>query len=203
MNSPIPGASATCIQEGLGAIDWIVIALYGAGMVALGWWYARRQTNIKEYFIAGSGMGPFVIGISQFATLVSTLSYLSTPGEVIAHGPIYVGLILSLPVAYLIVGYLIIPRLMKHRVTSAYAILESKLGLEGRLLGSGLLGRNHRHQRTELSMDHLRCASGQPRSRYRLQPLPGSTRKLACLAGVFRRGGDSTRGVGRVGGIQS
>ncbi|WP_432799656.1 sodium:solute symporter family transporter [Poriferisphaera sp. WC338] len=123
-------------HEGLNTFDWMMILAYAALMLGLGIWYFRKQTDVKEYFIAGKGMGAMVVGISQFATLVSTISYLGAPGETIKHGPVMLASILSLPFAYIIVGYILIPRLVKERHISAYALLEAKLGITGRILGA-------------------------------------------------------------------
>ena len=76
------------------------------------------------------------VGISLFATLLSTLSYLTYPGEMIQHGPIIFAGSLAFPLVYFIVGWWIIPAIMKTGVTSAYEILEQKLGLSVRLLGT-------------------------------------------------------------------
>lgn len=82
-------------------------------------------------------MSPLLIGVSMFATLFSTISYLSTPGEVLNHGPIVplVGL-LAIPFYYVIVSYLMAPIYMKHRATSAYMLLETQLGLAARTTGA-------------------------------------------------------------------
>lgn len=81
-------------------------------------------------------MKPASIGISLFATLLSTLSYLTYPGEMIQHGPIIFAGALAFPLIYGIVGWWVIPAIMKTGVTSAYEILEQKLGLSVRLLGT-------------------------------------------------------------------
>ena len=73
-------------------------------------------------------MNPVMVGISLFATLLSTLSYLSYPGEMIKYGPVvFIGLA-AFPIAYFLVSRLMIPRYMKMKVTSAYEILEIRLG---------------------------------------------------------------------------
>lgn len=78
--------------------------------------------------LGGRTMNPVMVGISLFATLLSTLSYLSYPGEMVKYGPVvFIGLA-AFPVAYYIVSRLMIPRYMKMNVTSAYEILEIKLG---------------------------------------------------------------------------
>jgi SSS family solute:Na+ symporter len=125
-------------REGLTSIDWIVIAAYGAGMLALGAYYARRQHSAEDFFVGGRSLNSTAVGISLLATLLSTISYLATPGEMIAMGPI-IGLgVLAAPLSYFVVGYVLLPVIMRHRVTSAYEFLELRLGLGPRILAASM-----------------------------------------------------------------
>lgn len=122
--------------RGLQKLDWIVIALYGAGMLGIGWFYSRKQTSTEEYFLGNRSMGSFVVGVSIYATLLSTISYLSYPGEMIKHGPVILCGLAAIPIIYVIVGYALIPAFMRSKITSGYELLESRLGISVRLLGS-------------------------------------------------------------------
>ena len=124
------------LSDGLHWLDWSVIALYVAVLIGVGWWYSRRQKDTDDYFLGGGKMNAFIVGISLFVTLLSTISYIAIPGEIIKHGPVVVYGVLAIPIAYFIVSYLLIPVLMRHRVTSAYQILEIYLGPKIRLLGA-------------------------------------------------------------------
>lgn len=130
-------ASAATHQTagGLKAVDWLIIAAYAVSMIALGWYYSRRQGSTKEYFVGSGNMPSFLIGVSLFATLLSTITYLSLPGEVLGKGPMYMTSLLALPLAFPVVGYVLLPAYMRVRVTSAYELLEMRLGLSVRLLG--------------------------------------------------------------------
>lgn len=125
-------------SDGLHWVDGIVIGAYVLTVLGLGWYYSRTQTSTEEYFVGNRGMNPLLVGISIFATLFSTISYLSVPGELIEHGPVFLTGILAIPVAYLVVGYLMVPVYMRNRVTSAYELLEAKLGTEARLIGAAM-----------------------------------------------------------------
>lgn len=81
-------------------------------------------------------MNPTSVGISLFATLTSTLSYLTYPGEMIQHGPVIFSGLVAFPLVYYVVGWWIIPRIMKENFTSAYEILEARLGVSVRILGT-------------------------------------------------------------------
>ena len=125
-------------STGLQPADWVIIVIYAASTIGLGAWFARRQKSTREYFLGSGQMNWLLIGVSLFATLLSTITYLSTPGEVIGKGPADLVKLLALPLAYAVVGYWLLPVYMRHRVTSAYELLEEKLGLSTRLLGVGL-----------------------------------------------------------------
>lgn len=131
----VPAAALTELQTGLGSLDWAVIALYGVFMLGVGWFYSRRQTTTEEYFLGNRSMGSVVVGISTYATLLSTISYLAMPGEMIKHGPVVLWGLAALPFTYVIVGYLLIPVITRLRITSAYELLEEQLGYRVRLLG--------------------------------------------------------------------
>lgn len=119
-------------------LDWTIVAAYAAGTIAMGWWYGRRRKTSQEYFLGSGRMNPMLIGVSAFATLLSTISYLSMPGEALGKGPAWMTNALALPFIYLTVGYVLLPVYMRRKVTSAYELLEDRLGLSVRLLGASL-----------------------------------------------------------------
>ncbi|MEO6875230.1 MAG: sodium/solute symporter [Opitutaceae bacterium] len=124
--------------RGLVTADWLVLVGVALSLIAIGAYYTRRQKTAEEYFLADRNMSPFLVGISLYATICSTLTYLGLPGEVVQNGPVYLGATLvAFPAVYLAVAYLVIPSIMRLRVTSAYELLEARLGLPVRLATSG------------------------------------------------------------------
>lgn len=129
-------ASGTpAVREGLTALDWLIVAIYASGVILLGWFVGRGE-SAAGFFLSARGMHSGLIGISLFATLISTLSFLMYPGEVISNGPIVAIKILSYPLAFIFVSSLILPKLMRSKVTSVYELLEVPYGRETRLLGA-------------------------------------------------------------------
>lgn len=124
------------LNRGLAVIDWLIIVVYACGTICLGWYYSRQQCSTKEYFVGSGRMNPLLIGVSLFATLLSTISYLSMPGESLGKGPAFMLSLLATPAVYVFVGFVLLPVYMKQRVTSAYELLEQKLGPEIRTLGA-------------------------------------------------------------------
>ncbi len=117
-------------------VDWIILFLYAISTIALGWYFGRKQEDTKEYFVGSGKMNPILIGVSLFATLLSTISYLALPGETLGKGPIYLTNYIAYPFIFLVLAFVILPVYMRLRVTSAYELLEERLGISIRLLGA-------------------------------------------------------------------
>ena len=124
------------VAHSLDPLDWLAIIGYASMMLGVGWYYSRRIKTTEEYTLGGRNMRPFIVGLSMFATLLSTLTYLAIPGEMIKHGPMILSQYAIYPASFLVIGFVLIPAIMEMRVTSAYEILEIKLGLSVRILGS-------------------------------------------------------------------
>jgi len=131
-------APSTSARHYMTRLDWSIIGVYGVLMVAIGLYYSFRTTSQEEYLLGGRNMRSSTVGLSLFATLFSTITYLAMPGEMINKGPVILWSLVSIPVAYLVVGYLLIPHFMRLRLTSAYELLEARLGVGIRLFGSSI-----------------------------------------------------------------
>jgi len=123
-----------------GGFDWSVLAAYTGVLLGIGWYYSRRQSTVEEYFIGNRRAGPFLAGLSMLASFFSVITYVATAGEYIQYGPtLAVGVaILSIPILQVTVGRWLIPAIMRLPITSAYQLLEARLGRGGRQLGSAI-----------------------------------------------------------------
>src|SRR3990172_5119993 len=111
-------------------LDYAIVALYFLGMLAVGRYYAKRTRTAEDYLLGGRSMSPFMIGLSLFATLTSTLTYLAYPGEMIKHGPMIFAQLAAFPIVLVLVGWWLIPAIMRQtNVTSGYELLEARLGV--------------------------------------------------------------------------
>jgi solute:Na+ symporter, SSS family len=119
-------------------LDLVVIVLYLALTLGVGIYFARRQTSKESYFVSDRQMPWYLVGISVFATLLSTMTYLSIPGEMIRYGVGYFFAYLGFIAAVPLVNRLIIPYLMRLPVTSVYEYLEKRYGVEARSLAAGV-----------------------------------------------------------------
>lgn len=117
----------------LHTLDLAVIAVYLVALIGVGLFFLRHQKNKSTYFLGNRKMPWFLAGISVIATLLSTMSYLAVPGEAIRYGLGFFSSLLAFILIVPIVNYLIIPFLMKLRVTSVYEYIEVRFNLATRI----------------------------------------------------------------------
>jgi len=120
----------------LHALDYAVLIAYVVAMLVMGIWLSRKQSTDEEYFLGGRRMPWFAVGLSVIASLLSSLTYLSEPGEVWNSGVTqFFGKMLAIPVEMLFVIVFIVPFMMRFRFTSAYEYLEYRFSRSVRTLG--------------------------------------------------------------------
>ena len=121
-------------STGLQSLDYLVVLVYLIGVLGAGWYFSRSQTKTDEFFVAKRQMPWMAVGLSIIATMLSTVSYLATPGEVIRHGLALAIGWLAIPLCFVVVNFLWIPFFMRLQVTSIYEYLEPRFGLATRWL---------------------------------------------------------------------
>jgi SSS family solute:Na+ symporter len=117
-------------------LDFLVIGGYFLGLFLLGVILAGRQTSRDIYYLGDRRVPWFLAGISVVATLLSTVSYLAMPGEMIRHGVGFFTSLLAFAFIVPLVIRVIIPAIMRLPVTSVYDYLERRFGRPARTLGA-------------------------------------------------------------------
>ena len=120
----------------LTGLDWIIIICYGIGMLLVGYYFSRKNKSAEDYLFGGRRMKSWKVGVSLFATMFSAITYLSLPGEMIKHGPMIFVMIAALPFIYYVVAHFFIPFIMKLQISSAYDLLEKRVGVQNRVIAS-------------------------------------------------------------------
>ena len=126
------------LDSKLGMVNWIVVGVYLAGMVGIGYWFMRRQASAttEAYFRGGQKIPFLVAGLSIFATVLSSITFMSIPAR--AYGgdiTWYIGQ-LAMLVLIPVVVFFYLPFFRKLDLTSAYLYLERRFNLGVRLFGS-------------------------------------------------------------------
>jgi SSS family solute:Na+ symporter len=119
--------------------DYAVVGGYVALLAGMAVYFARRQRGRDEYFLASRSVPWFAVGLSLIATLLSSLTYLSEPGEVWQSGATALfGKVIAMGLEATLVWLFVIPVLMRYRFTSAYEYLGYRFGTAARVWGVAL-----------------------------------------------------------------
>ena len=65
----------------LGLLDQLVLLVYLALMLGMGFYFSRRNVSTEEYFLGGRRFSGWVIGLSLVGTSISSITFLAYPGD--------------------------------------------------------------------------------------------------------------------------
>ena len=105
-------------------------------MLWMGFSIARKQRSTDDFFLGGRNLPAWAVGISIFASLLSTITYLGMPGEMFRTGVAFLTRQLPIPLVLAVVWFLWIPFFMRLNLTSAYEYLEKRFNYTTRALGA-------------------------------------------------------------------
>lgn len=118
-------------------IDLIVFLIYALGVVLFGSSFYAKNKSADAYTTGGGNLPAWVVGMSIFATFVSSISFLALPGN--AYQSNWNGFVfsLSIPIAAIMAVAFFVPLYRKISSPSAYAFLEERFGPWARIYVSG------------------------------------------------------------------
>ena len=61
-------------------LDAVIIAIYFVVVAAIGFWFSRRQNSTEAYFVARRSIPHWAMGLSIFATIISSITFVAYPG---------------------------------------------------------------------------------------------------------------------------
>lgn len=120
----------------LRTLDLCVIAIYFAVVAFIGVWFARRQTTTEAYFVARRSVPHWAMGLSMFATIISSITFIAYPGSA------YAGDWSELVPGFMVLGVLVLAGTIlipffRHAVgMSAYEYFEKRFGYGARAYSS-------------------------------------------------------------------
>ena len=114
-------------------VDFLVMVLYMGGLSLIGLYFSKRQVSREEYLLGSRNIHWLLAAGSVVATLVSTLTFLAVPGEIVRYGLAYFTGVLALPLAIPVVTRILLPKLMGLHITSMYEYLERRYDAQVRI----------------------------------------------------------------------
>lgn len=120
----------------LPVLDLVTFLVYMAGIVFFGCSFFFRNRNAAQYTAGGGRLPAWVVGMSIFATFVSSISFLALPGKAYQADWNAFVFSLTIPVAAWIAVKFFIPLYRSINSISAYTYLETRFGLWARMYAS-------------------------------------------------------------------
>ena len=117
-------------------IDYVIVILSVVLGVGLGLYFARRQKSTDTYFAGGRNIPAWAIGMSIFATLISSVTFLAYPGAAYASNWILLVQGLMVPIVLVAMIGIVVPLYRRVIKLSTYEYFERRFGFFARVYGS-------------------------------------------------------------------
>jgi SSS family transporter len=120
------------------ALDFVVLAVYLAGIVAFGAYFSKSHHTIQDYFVSGKRLPWWAIMGSIVATETSTVTFISVPGYAYNTNFTFLQLVMGYMVGRLAVSVLFIPAYFKGDLLTVYQLLGERFGAGVKRLASAV-----------------------------------------------------------------
>lgn len=124
------------MENSLHWVDYLIVIITVLSTIFIGGWFAKGQKSSDKYFAGGRNFPSWVIGISIFATLISSVTFLAYPSA--AYASNWILLVQGLMVPIVLVGmiWFIVPLFRKVIRLSTYEYFERRFGFGARMYSS-------------------------------------------------------------------
>ena len=129
-------AAPTSATSGFAPIDYVALAVYLAGLVAMGVYFSRKHLTSDDFFLAGGRMAWWAAGISIYGTQLSSISFMAVPAKIYSTDWVYFLLQMTIVMIAFPVVFFYLPFFRRVKMTSAYEYLEQRFNLPVRLYAS-------------------------------------------------------------------
>ena len=117
-------------------IDLLIFLIYMAGIVLFGCSFFFKNRSSEQFTSGGGKLPAWAVGMSIFATFVSSISFLALPGKAYQSDWNAFAFSLSIPIAAYMAVKFFIPLYRSINSISAYTYLENRFGAWARIYAS-------------------------------------------------------------------
>ena len=117
-------------------IDSVILVISILAAVVVGVYFSKKQKSTNAYFAASGNIPAWAVGMSMFATIISSVTFLAYPGA--AYGGNWILLVQGLMVPVVLLGLIgfIVPLYRKVIKLSTYEYFERRFGAFARFYSS-------------------------------------------------------------------
>ncbi|WP_405664006.1 sodium:solute symporter [Streptomyces sp. RK9] len=110
------------------AVDYTVIVVYLAGMLAMGWWGMRRAKSKAEFLVAGRRLGPWMYSGTMAAIVLGGASTIGGVGLGYTHGLSGAWMVFTIGLGLLALSIFFSARIARLRVYTVSEMLDLRYG---------------------------------------------------------------------------
>ena len=136
VRSPAVWRISLRVPARFGAANYAVVAVYFVVLLAMGFYFAKREKTTDDFFRAGRRIPWWAAGLSVFGTMLSAITFMAAPAKIYATNWLYVANVFLLFAVTPVVTRVFIPFYRRLDVTTAYEYLEKRFNVFVRLFGS-------------------------------------------------------------------
>ncbi len=127
------------ISQRIGLWDWLLIALYLAAVLAIGFWARRRGSQNEQSFVRGDQSLPFwAVGISMMATAVAADDFVGEPQFSFASDCALLGAFAVGYIGVIIVATLFLPKFYDSGALTIYGYIGQRFGSKAKVAASAM-----------------------------------------------------------------
>ena len=123
---------------GLDKLDFLIIALYLAGITLFGLRFRKRQRSLRDYFLADRNIPWWAIALSIVAAETSTLTIISIPGLAYDTNLAFLQVVMGYVLGRIIISFVLLPHYFRGDLYTAYELIERRFGRTLRSVTAGL-----------------------------------------------------------------
>ncbi len=119
----------------LHTLDLIVLVAYMGGVLLFGWYFGRKQKDIRDYFLSDREVPWWALAGSIVATETSTVTFISVPAYAFAANArgeggnlTFLQLVVGYMIGRLIVVAIFIPLYFRGELFTVYQVLDKRFG---------------------------------------------------------------------------
>jgi len=117
-------------------LDVAVVVVYITLITVVGYIMGKRAVNTERYFVGGRSYPGWLIGISMFGAVISSITFVAYPADAFRTGYLRYVICITLPIAILIASRLFVPFFRRGKITSVFEYLEKRFGPKTRMYGA-------------------------------------------------------------------
>ncbi|NLB26967.1 MAG: sodium:solute symporter, partial [Bacteroidales bacterium] len=121
---------------GLNTLDLVVFIIISVGTVLFGASFFYKNRTSGQFTSGGGNLPAWAVGMSIFATFVSSISFLALPGNAYSSNWNALVFSFSIPVASVLAARFFVPLYRNIGSISAYSYLEIRFGAWARIYAS-------------------------------------------------------------------